>query len=474
MRVVLVTAPAECHGAPKLLGRIRRSPCPPLGMAYLAAALEAHGHSVELLDALTLGWGPADTAQAVAATQPGVVGLSSYTMTKFMAYEVLRQVKLRLPEVVTVMGGPHATVSPESIFEESEDLDIILRGEAENGMAELVDRLEDGRSYDDVPGIMLRESAASISVGPSPEPVMDLDRIRYPARHIFDKNLYNAFLPLISYQEMPSAVLMTSRGCPWARCKFCNEGGRNSPLYRRRSPENVIGELRQLVEDDGIRFAYLYDDNFCVNMKWISTFCDLLDREAWPLSWSAFGRANTVTPEMLGRMAASRCVHLSYGFESGNQDILDLINKGITLDQGRQAVAWTREAGIEMRGFMMLGFPLETPEMSQKTIRFALELDTELMFFHPYYVLPGTALEELALQEGRFIEHDNATLYAPSYVPNTYTSITQLQRMVHSAYRRYYLRPRYIGRALRDAASLAMLKDYLRSLPLALRMMGRG
>ncbi len=171
-------------------------------------------------------------------------------------------------------------------------------------------------------------------------------------------------------------------------------------------------------------------------------------------------------------MGKSGCINLFYGFESGNQDTLDLINKGVKLDQIRQAVRWTHEAGIEIRGSIMLGLPGESPEMGEKTIRFACELNTAYMLFQPYHCLPGTPLECFAKEAGSFVEHDNVSAQLPSYVPRDYDSPEQLAAQVKSAYRRYYLRPSYIARSLWRARKPRAFVDYMQKFMMALETMG--
>jgi len=146
-------------------------------------------------------------------------------------------------------------------------------------------------------------------------------------------------------------------------------------------------------------------------------------------------------------MAASGCYSIQFGFESGVPELLTLINKGTTLDQYRDAVRWSREAGLEVRGSFMLGFPTETPEMSEETIRFACELNADYTLFFAYHVLPGTPLEAFARERGQIGETGNFNIHQPSYVPDTYPDADALARMVRRAYARYYLRPAYVARA---------------------------
>ena len=157
-------------------------------------------------------------------------------------------------------------------------------------------------------------------------------------------------------------------------------------------------------------------------------------------------------------MAASGCYNIYYGFESGNQELLDLVDKGITLEDSRKAVQWAKEAGMEIRGSFILGLPTETPEMAEKTIQFACELNADWVLFFPYHVQRGTALEELAMKEGVLVEHD-IDMHLPSYVPNGYSDSVELAAMIKRAFRTYYLRPRYMARALWRARNPAVLEE---------------
>lgn len=461
MKVVLAVPPfsaSRAGNAAKIKkGRLR--PLPPLGLGYLAAELEAHGHEVALIDSQALQLHVDEAAEAILAERPGVVGVSGFTVTANVSYALADAVKKRDPNMVVVLGGPHATAFHEEILAECPSVDFVVPGEAERTFAGLVDCFDGKGGYEKTPGIIYRDDAGRHVATPLGECVHDLDELPHPARHIYEDRSYTP-LPNQS-RRRPATTVMTSRGCPWARCRFCYQGGRYGSAFRRRSPENVIDELRHLVRDLGFREIIFWDDNFCVKQKWISKFCDLLDKEKLDLTWTVQGRVNTVTPDMLKRMVDSGCYNIFLGLESGNQEILSLIDKGITLEQSRRAVQWANDAGLEIRAAFMFGLPTETPAMSEETIRFACELDVDYMVFLPYHVQRGTPLEELALREGRVIERDEFDWNVPTYVPNTYAGIEDLVRVVRTAYRRFYLRPRYIKRALWRARDPVNLRNYL-------------
>jgi radical SAM superfamily enzyme YgiQ (UPF0313 family) len=432
---------------------------PPLGVGYLAASLEARGHQAALVDAVAEQLDVAAAAAAVAALHPDMVGISSFTtLTPNDAYAIARAVREALPNIPIIMGGPHVTSFARTILHECPEVDVLVPGDGEGVLADVVDRMERGESYRDVPGILYRDDAGEVVATPAAEVVKDIDRFPHPARHIYKHDLYCP-LPSLSTRR-PVTSMITSRGCPWARCRFCYQGGEYASPYRRRSPENVIDEMRLLAKEHGIRNIVFWDDNFCFLPKWIERFCDLLDAEKLDIIWSVLSRVNTISPEMLRRMKKSGCYSIQFGIESGHTGILDLVNKGHTLDQCRQAVKWAKQAGLDTRAFFVLGFPTETPAMSEETIRFACELNIDYAIFFSYHVQPGTSLAELALCEGRC--GDYTTQQAPSYVPNTYPDAATLDRMVKYAYRRYYLRLRYIvsalGRVLRKPI---VLKNHL-------------
>lgn len=469
MHVVLVLPPFDMVAAYGSARKVQRGNIPSLGVGYLAASLGPHGHTVRLLDAASLGLGVEETVEQVAAEEPDVIGISCLTRQEESAYALARQLRERCFDVRLVMGGAHTTAFAETVLEECPSIDILVPGEGELVFAELVDRLASEVPYDDLPGLVYRDAEGAIRATPVAEPVEDLDTIPNPARHIYQQEFY---IPLPNQcRRTPATTAMTARGCPWARCGFCYQGGRYAQPYRRRSPGHVVDEVARLVRDYGIRQVSFWDDNFCVMPEWIGSFCDLLDKESLDLVWTVQARIDTVRPEMLRRMAASGCYNVHFGFETGKQELLDLIDKGITLEQSRNAVAWAKKAGMEVRGSFMLGLPTETPEMAEKTVAFACELNVDWAFFVPYHVQRGTRMEKVALQQGVLLKEE-LDLHVPQYLPNTYASAEQLTRVVQAAYRRYYLRPRYIARALWQARRPATLRNYVSAAAMWLHLMG--
>ena len=457
MNVVLALPPYNLARSYGGAGIRKRGFLPPLGVGYVAAAAEARGHRAAFIDCPLLGFGTQEAVEAILREDPQVIGLSCLTKTAPYAYALATALKARAPEVPIVMGGAHVTSFWEGILDACPGIDVLVPGEGELPFADLLDCIERGAPLDGVEGIIYRDGEGKAVATPPREFERDLDVFAHPARHIYRNDLY---IPLPNQcRRTPATTVITSRGCPYGQCRFCYQGGKYPSRYRRRSPENVIEEIARLKRDHGIREIIFWDDNFGINAKWIGTFCDLLDKEKMDITWTIQSRVNTIDQDMLHRMAASGCYNIYFGFESGSQHMLDVVKKGITLEQSRAAVRWAKRAGMEIRGSFIFGMPTETPEMAEETIRFACELNADWMIFYPYHVQPGTPLAELAASEGVILE-ERDDMHHPSYVPAAYGSADELAAMVRGAYRRYYLRPRYCARALWRARDLRVLHNY--------------
>lgn len=457
MKIVFILPPFELVTGYNGGGVLRRGMIPALGVGYLAAAVEAAGHGAAFVDAEALNLDEAETARRVLALSPDVVGISCLTQLADAARTIAALLKEARPELPVILGAAHVTSFYDGLLADMPAVDILVPGEGEQTLVELLAALETGAPLDAVKGIIYRGPDGQAVATPMRPPLADHDLLPLPARHLYEERLY---VPLPNQSRRPPmAPVMTSRGCAYGKCRFCFQGGRYAPPYRRRSPENVIGELKQLAAR-GVREILFWDDNFCMNEKWVLRFCDLLHAEGLDLLWRVFGRVDTVTEEMLRRMAKSGCYSIHYGLESGSQKMLDAIEKGITLDQARRAVKWARRAGLEIRGSFIIGMPGDTPEIAEETIRFACELNTDWMIFYPYHPCAGTSLGAEAEKE-RIVALPGSQLHKPAYVPRGYRDAAQVAELLRSAYRRYYLRPGYIFPALWRLRDPAVLRNFV-------------
>lgn len=362
---------------------LSETPSPPLGLAYLAGALEAAGATVEILDLVVMPNNAATIAETIEAFRPDAVGVTAVTMTAENAFGIIREVKQAAPEVLTMMGGPHATFTTAETLAAVPELDVIVRGEGEQT---LLDLLAEGRRtgrWKVIPGLAFRDGG-SLHETPWRTPIDDLNDLPGPARH---------GLPLGRYRTLGMPVsVTTSRGCPF-QCAFCVGRRMVGARVRYRKPPRVVDEIENLASL-GFRQINVADDLFTANPRHCRAICDDIIRRGLNIRWSSFARVDTVSVELLTRMRAAGCHAVSFGMESGNQAILKRVRKRITLAQAEAAVAMCRQAGMEAHASFILGLPGETPKTLDQTMAFARRLrDQGLSYgFHLLAPFPGTAI----------------------------------------------------------------------------------
>jgi len=459
MKILLLTPPFDLmkkgYGSKR---KIRAGFFPPLGLGYLASPLLLKGHKVRIVDSSPLDYTNDDIGREVKKFGPDLIGVSAVTAMADEAYSLMNFLKENWPKLPVVFGGSHANCFPDAAFKEVPQLDMVGYGEGEKIFEEIVDYYNDNRKLPhDVLGTLVRLEDGSVRINPPAPFALDLDKISAPAHHLYDYKIYRP-LPL-QYKRLPAANLIASRGCPWRKCSFCFQAGQAGQMYRRHSPERVVDEIKTLVKVHNVREIAFWDDNFLINEDWINKFCDLLDQTGIKVPWSAVARVNTVTKSMLTRAKKSGLWNIFFGVESGNQDLLDRIHKGTTLDQIREAISWTHELNIDTRGSFILALPGETPEKALNTIKFACELDLTYAQFLPAHPEWGTELYADAIKSGRIVPTYQGRTTA-TYIPDGYKDAEEVMNMCHLAYRKFYFRPSYIWKHLRRLKDPSKVKQY--------------
>ncbi len=361
---------------------LEEAPSPPLGLCYVAAACEAAGAQVIILDYIVSKYSPEKLRTALDDFRPDVIGATSVTMNFPQAIDIIRDAKTHLPEAVTMMGGPHVSFDVENTIESYPELDLIVIGEAEQTLHALIPAIRSRGRWPQVAGIAYRDTDRVVRTPERPL-IIDLDTLPKPARHL---------LPMSRYQALGFPVsVITSRGCP-NRCIFCLGRRMVGNKPRFRSPELVVDEIEGLLAE-GMTIINVADDLFTANRGRVHALCEEIQRRGLDFIWSVFARVNTVDPELLRAMRAAGCYSVSFGIESGNARMLKRVKKGITLDQARQAVAWSKEAGLRTHASFMVGLPGESMETLEETRRFAESLGIEYGF-HFLSPFPGTTVRE--------------------------------------------------------------------------------
>jgi anaerobic magnesium-protoporphyrin IX monomethyl ester cyclase len=359
---------------------------PPLGIAYIASSLRQAGHDVRLLDCTFLRRDEALTRARGAGAD--VVGI--YAMAG-MEDDCLRLARgLRGHCRLLVAGGPLPTCEPERF---AAAFDVVVRGEAEATMVELLAAYEGGGDLAVVPGVAFRARRGGgeqpLAAAPARPFVRDLDALPFPARDLLPNAAYIA-AGRRSYGYSITTV-MSTRGCPFT-CEFCSNVVFGDS-YRARSAANVVDEVEQALAlgYDRISFA---DDVFTLDRRRVLQICDEIERRGLKFLWECLGRVDTFDAQTAARMREAGCFRIFFGIESGNDRILALMDKRITTAQARGAVETAHAAGLQVGAFFILCYPGDSDETALDTIRFATSLPLDYAGIGLPYPLPGTALLE--------------------------------------------------------------------------------
>jgi radical SAM superfamily enzyme YgiQ (UPF0313 family) len=443
-------------------------PQPPIGLALIAAVLEREGHRVSVLDANALGLRARAIAPLVAGAD--VVGLTAMTPTIGTAIDVARHLKQAYPNLTIVLGGAHATLLPEETMAAAPEINIIVRGEGEETIKELLRALEAKRPLDNIAGISYRANGSVVSTA-ARDTLTDMDVLPYPAYHLLPWRKYRPHPPHGLAQ--PFAAIVTSRGCPY-RCAYCSKPVFGS-RFRAQGPERVVDEVAYLKERFGIRELAFYDDIFTLDKARARAIAEGLVSKGLKLFWTCEARVNLVDKELLLAMKRAGCYAVAYGIESASLQILDTLHKDITLEQVEAAVHLTREAGLETIGYLMLGSPGETTETIRQTIELAKRLKLDFAQFSVTTPFPGTELYRLYMQNQQeeipwesFVYSGKDSRISPVFEGEKLKR-EDLKYWTRHAYREFYLRPAYIGQRLRRMTSLAEFKMNLNGFIMLLR-----
>jgi len=373
---------------------------PPLGLAYIAAVLERARYSVSLCDMNPLKLGVEDIGDVIKEHSPKVVGLSSMTPQISTVHHIAQVVKSIDPSIYVVVGGPHASALPDDTLKEYPAIDFTAVGEGEMLMVELVGTLLDGALiFQHIDGLAYRENGA-VRINPLRAPYMDLDAIPLPAWHLLPMDKYSVpgYGGKISERTQ---VILTSRACPY-QCVFCDSHSIFGRTFRSRSTENIIEEMEFLHQTYGITQFDFADDMITVHRKRLVNLCQAFIERGIPekIRWMANARVNTVDPELLKLMKEAGCVRVDYGMESGDPKVLKAIKKNITIEQAVEAHRWTKEAGLTVGAFFMVGNLEEDHESAKMTVALAREIRSDFPSVSIATPFPGTELYQIAKAKG--------------------------------------------------------------------------
>ena len=424
----------------------------PIDLAYAAGAFESQGVECRLVDYPGEERDWEDLKRDLREFQPDFLILSITTPSLNEDLKAARIAKEIDPNIVTIAKGAHFNTLDVPTMEEWPSLDLGLRGEYE----ETCMAIARGEAFAQIQGLTRREGDRVIRNPDRPFP-RDLDHIPYPARHLVNNRLY--VRP--DTGEMQTTIV-TNRGCPFS-CTYCLANQVSGLKNRYRSVENVVGEIRECVEEHGIRSFLFRSDLFTQNRKWVIELCNRIVEEGLDISWACNSRVDTVHPESLAAMKRAGCWIIAFGVEKGSDEALEAINKKATVEQARQALRITREAGIKRSIYILVGVPEDDRKTIIQDIEFAKELDPDILeIFYPY-PFPGTPLYREAVELGLLKDGEiPREAYGLPAMPTKHLSVEELADIRTECLRKFYMRPAFVMRTLRQTRSTREFLNYVR------------
>ncbi|MFH0801964.1 MAG: cobalamin-dependent protein [bacterium] len=370
---------------------------PPLGLLYVASSMRKAAHEVAFFDEGGTPPKGVTLNGLVSEFKPRMIAVSLYTSNVLEAFRGIAILKKQNPEILVVVGGPHATVFPERTLAECMDIDYAVVGEGEITLRELIAAVKSQVSLADVQGICWR-NGDGIRLNKPREFIKDLDTIPVPAYDLIQSYTYPYDSVKVGKRV---ATMMTSRGCPF-ECTFCAAKAVWGRSYRRRSPQNVAEEIKCLRDRFGYDDIYFMDDLFTANRPWLEEFYMEMKSQGISLPWKCLGRVDLLRAEDYKKMSENRCYAVQFGVESGDSDVLKDINKGITLGQAVYAFDAARAARLNTYAFFILGHRKDTQQTIAKTIRFARRLMPDFVSFFNLVPFPGTKLHQELPEEFKY------------------------------------------------------------------------
>lgn len=385
MQIVLATPPAE--GNHWGVGSL-----PTLGLAYLAASVKRIlGTQITVVDGFAEGLDVDQATQRVLSVEPAMLGVTVTSLNISRGLRLIRSVKKRRPDIITIMGGHHATVFDSLLLREVPELDFILRGEAEGSFPELCDRLVRSQDVAGVDGLTYRSDGTVVRG--QPQMVHDLDSIPFPDREVFSYKRYGTqwagfYIPPILSGIM--ATMIASRGCPY-HCTFCAKTTPQLSNYRARSAENVFSEVLELA-DKGYKAVGFVDENFSHDVKMIKKLCNMILAKNLPMRFFFQGSLHHLSRSVLDLMHEAGFDLVMVGVESGSDAQLKRYNKPVGRDALAAGIRRAKKAHLFVVGFFIDGAPHESEEDHQATLDFIKEVRPHICATGELAVHPGSRL----------------------------------------------------------------------------------
>lgn len=438
-RILLITPPCI-----KLYAKIRKAApiYPPLGLLYIASLLEQNNINVKIIDSFALNLKFEEIEREIIRYKPDIVGITSTTTTFSEVVLISNLVKKNFPSSIIIVGGPHVTAIPEEILRNNRNIDIAVRGEGEFTFLKILKK----NAINNIEGISFRKGEEIVNNLPA-QLIEDINFLPYPLRHLLNIENYRTSSKFPS--KKPFTTVLTSRGCPF-KCTFCAAPIIFGYKVRKRTPENVILELEEIVNRYKIKEIAFVDDTLTFDHKRLTEICSIL--KEMKLIWICSATVNTVNEDILKFMSRTGCKAIEFGIESGSERILNNIKKDITLKQAIDAVKWAKKSGILVSTTFIIGHLEEDKTSLEETLKFIKYIDSDILHLSLLTPYPGTEVYNKAKVENRLLRNFEEYI-SPKYTNPVIKldSITseELKKYWKRIMLRFYLRPKTIIRIMK-------------------------
>ncbi len=426
---------------------------PPIGLMYIAAALEKAGFKVQMLDNYLANKPAEEVKQLITSLNPTIVGITCGSATYLRCVETAKVIKEAKPDCTVVVGGWHASYLPDTLLAHPE-IDYVVMGEGERAITQLATAIVNGNLTQaaSITGVACRGSGGNI-INP-PKFIEDMDEIPYPARHLLPLELYDRTIEFLDAK--PADVMSISRGCVF-NCGFCETRKLWGNICRGFSPKRVIGEIQDLQSRYGTRGIYFINDNFTLRKEKTKELCNLMIENKLDLQWVCDTRVDLVDDELLALMSKAGCKVIWFGVESGSQKVLARIGRNTTPEQVETAFKLCKKNGIKTACSFMLGLPDETLADMEVSLKFAKKLDSDYCQFNIFIAYPDSKLYSELLETGKYTKLDE---YLLSVKTDEY-DFESLKAVQRRFFKEFHMAPRQIYKRVRREGALNFAKRRL-------------